>query len=245
MKVIIMAAGRGTRISRHINDKPKCLVEISEGLTLIEYTIKLLQKKGIVDIVVITGYKSDEIKKVLKNQVRYYENCFFDITNSLVSLWFAKEEINSKDDLILMNGDVFLEESLLEDIIAYKKDITVFSDENRKEDADYKLFYKNSVLKKYGKELELQETTGEYIGVIKILKNEHENIKNKLAEMIKKQMHFLWWENIIYTMSEEREIYVKNVENKFWAEVDYIEDYIRIKEFIKENKEKSDYFNGV
>ena len=31
-------------------------------------------------------------------------------------------------------------------------------------------------------------------------------------------------------MANEREIYVKDIQGKFWAEVDYIEDYERILE---------------
>ena len=35
MNIIILAAGRGTRLGKHNNNKPKCLFEIN-GLSLIE-----------------------------------------------------------------------------------------------------------------------------------------------------------------------------------------------------------------
>ena len=48
--------------------------------------------------------------------------------------------------------------------------------------------------------------------------------------MIAVQEHSVWWENVLYGMANEREIYVKDIQGKFWAEVDYIEDYERILE---------------
>ena len=48
--------------------------------------------------------------------------------------------------------------------------------------------------------------------------------------MIAVQEHSVWWENVLYGMAKEREIYVKDIRGKFWAEVDYIEDYERILE---------------
>ena len=50
----------------------------------------------------------------------------------------------------------------------------------------------------------------------------------KLNEMINTQQHSVWWENILYQMVGKRDVYVDEVNGKFWAEVDYIEDYERI-----------------
>ena len=44
MKVLILAAGRGTRISRYLSGKPKCTVDIGGGQCLIEYTIVFFNK---------------------------------------------------------------------------------------------------------------------------------------------------------------------------------------------------------
>ena len=44
------------------------------------------------------------------------------------------------------------------------------------------------------------------------------------------QQHSVWWENVLYEMTRERDVYVQDVGGRFWAEVDYIEDYERILE---------------
>ena len=52
---------------------------------------------------------------------------------------------------------------------------------------------------------------------------------------IEKQHHGVWWENAIYDEVEKMFISVEDIKGLFWAEVDYIEDYERIKEYVKEN----------
>ena len=56
------------------------------------------------------------------------------------------------DDLLIMNGDVYLEEKLLDRILAQGRSPVMFADESRRETADYKFFYEDGILKKYGKE---------------------------------------------------------------------------------------------
>lgn len=229
-----MAAGKGTRISRHIDGKPKCTVEIKKGQTLIEHTIKSLIKKGIKDITIILGYRGDVIKEVLKEyNIKYYENPFYDVTNSIASLWFAKEELKDEEDILFMNGDVFFEEHFIDIILKEKRSPVLYSDEMRIEEADYRFKYENGILKEYGKELSNEKTTGEYIGVARIEKEDLKEMEIQLNKMIKNQDYSLWWENILYSLSNEREIYIKNVKDVFWAEVDYIEDYQRIKTFLE------------
>ena len=66
------------------------------------------------------------------------------------------------------------------------------------------------------------------------LRYTHEFIE-KLETMIASQNHSVWWENIIYNIANDQSVYVKEIDGKFWAEVDYIEDYERILKFRKIN----------
>ncbi|WP_153056029.1 NTP transferase domain-containing protein, partial [Streptococcus suis] len=67
MKIILLAAGRGTRISRYIQDRPKCTVNLTEKQTLIEYTVSMFNRYGFDDISIILGYRQDVIREVLKD----------------------------------------------------------------------------------------------------------------------------------------------------------------------------------
>jgi choline kinase len=232
MKALIFAAGKGTRISRYIEGKPKCTLDIG-GITLIEDTIKKLNAKGIAEIAVVLGYKSEVIKEILKEyNVTFYYNYFYDVTNSIASAWMARDFYDD-NDYIIMNGDVFLEEKLLEQIMTETLSPVLFVDDTRKEEADYKFYYENNLLIKYGKDLHGDDISGEYIGVAKIGKDFITKFLEQLNYMITNSKHNVWWENVLYSMSTNREIYVKDILGKFWAEVDYIEDYQRILNFKK------------
>lgn len=228
MKVLILAAGRGTRISRYLSGKPKCTVDIGNGMCLIQYTVDLLKSRGIKEIGIVLGYRESVIREVLKDkEVTFYYNPFYDVTNSIASAWFAKDFIQG-EDLLIMNGDVYLEDQLLDLILAEQKSPVMFADESRKETADYKFCYENGILKKYGKELEGDDITGEYIGIGRFSAAFLPQFVKQLEQMISVQEHSVWWENVIYSLSEKQPVLVEDVAGHFWAEVDYIEDYERI-----------------
>ncbi len=229
MKALLLAAGRGTRISRYLGGNPKCTVDIG-GQKLIQYTIDLLHKKGIHDIAMVLGYRADVIKKTLEGrEITFYNNPFFDVTNSIASAWFARDFLKGDSDTLIMNADVYLEESLLDKMLECEKSPVMFADGTRKEEADFKFQYHHGVLEKYGKELTGSDISGEYIGVGRFnAEFMRVSFLPKLEEMIGAQNHSVWWENILYSMVGQQPIYVEEMDGLFWAEVDYIEDYLRI-----------------
>lgn len=235
MKLLILAAGRGTRISRHINDVPKCTVELPVmNKPLIFRTIKQFKSRGVTDITIATGFKSEVIEGIVGElDVKVVRNPFYDVTNSIASVWFCRNELDG--DCILMNGDVFLEDSLVDLIIEEKSPRVLYCDSTRIEDADYRFNYSNGVLNKFGKDLDVSETTGEYVGVAKISSGFIDTFKAKLVSMVQEQSHGKWWEDVLYEMVGKRDIFVRDISGKFWAEIDYIEDYQRIRDWVSEN----------
>lgn len=231
MKILLLAAGRGTRISRYLAGNPKCTVDIGEA-KLIQYTIELLHRKGITDIAMVLGYRAEVLRELLKNQgIKFYYNPFYDVTNSIASAWFAKDFLEDFDDTLIMNADVYMEEGLLDKILACKKSPVMFADSTRKEEADYKFKYQNGILEKYGKQLIGDDVTGEYIGIGRFSKEFMPEFLSMLDTMVSSQNHSVWWENVLYSMVGQRDIFVEEVNGLFWAEVDYVEDYERILRF--------------
>lgn len=229
MKVLLMAAGKGSRISRYIEGSPKCTVNIGET-SLIEYTIKQFKSRGIDDIAIVLGYRGDLIKKILRDyRIIYLYNYFYDITNSIASAWFARDFM--VDDMIVMNADVYLESAIFDKILKEDKSPVLFSDGSRREQADYKFYYEGNELIKYGKKLEGKDITGEYVGIAKIDANFTPFFVERLEKLIENGKHGMWWEDVLYSYVGEKMVYVEDIQGMFWAEVDYIEDYERILQF--------------
>ncbi len=228
MKALLLAAGRGTRISRYLSGDPKCTVNIG-GDRLITYTVKKLKEKGVDRIGIALGYRADVIRSVLAGtDVRFFTNPFYDVTNSIASAWFAGEFLEGQEDTLIMNADVYLEDSLFDQILESSASPVMFADSTRKEEGDYKFKYENNLLQKYGKELTGEDISGEYVGIGRFAGSFMPVFLQKMKEMIDTQQHGVWWENVLYSMVGTEPVYVEEVNGRFWAEVDYIEDYQRI-----------------
>ena len=227
MKAILLAAGVGSRISNDIGQMPKSILPVN-GQPLIVHTVELLQKNHI-EVTIITGFKHRVIEETLKDhRVRFYYNPFFKVTNSIGSLWFARDEFFDGEDILIANADVYYTQELLDIILADPHDRFLLSDKTRVDVGDYFFFSENGVLRKYGKELAREERDSEYVG-IGVLKREWvKKFHDQLCSMIENGEYNLWWENVLYSLVESDTIFTVDVNGIFWSEVDTIEDYQRV-----------------
>lgn len=237
MKMIMLAAGKGTRISRQVDGKPKCCLNIG-GIELINRNIQKLKTLGFDEIIVATGYKKDHVtSKVPDSDVVFVNNPFYEVTNSIASLWFCQGNIKTTSDLYIMNGDVFFDENILRELINTNESVTMIGDSSRIDEADYKFKWDdNYKLRRFGKELPKTDISGEYVGIAKIKEGFVPSFVNKLNKMILQGEYNCWWEDVLYRLSSEKEVDINVLDLKgehFWAEIDFIEDYNRIVEYLK------------
>ena len=230
-KAILMAAGRGTRISRTIGDTCKCTLDIG-GVPLIRHTIEMLLKYDIEPHVVV-GYNKETIFKSLDGlPVHFHENVFYSVTNSLVSLWWAREEL-SGNSIILGNADVFWEDDILGILLAETRDCVMLSDSSRVEQGDYLFNVKEEKITAFGKGMDCHRANCEYVGLARIQGDIIIKCRERIEAMVTSQQHGNWWEQALYSMIEQRPIWSTDISGHFWAEVDFIEDYNRILDYLK------------
>lgn len=231
MRAILMAAGMGTRISSETN-KPKSLLPLKDE-SIIHHTVRMLNEHNI-DVCVVVGYKKDYIIDELNDlKVDFVYNPFFRVTNSIASLYLARDYLD--DDIILANADVYWDEDILAKLFEYDEEVVMLADTSRVEVGDYFFKSDNGVLKDYGKELKLKDRTSEYVGIAKIRSSFLPGFKKQLIALIENEEYNFWWENTLYSMCEKNPIYVKDIYPLFWGEVDTKEDYQRILNYL-ENK---------
>ena len=231
---ILMAAGCGTRISREINNYCKCTLDIG-GVPLIRYTVQMLIDNGI-DVHIVVGYDAERVIGALEGlPVTVHRNDLYSITNSLVSLWFAKEAL-AGDIVILGNADVYWEESLLQKLLTETRDNVMLCDYSRVEMGDYLFRVEDGKLLAFGKGNNCAGANCEYVGLAAIRGGMIPRFKERLELLVRNQHHSFWWEQVLYSMTEEQPIWAEDVEGAFWAEIDYIEDYGRILEYRKNVK---------
>lgn len=230
MKVFILAAGVGTRISRIAQGKPKCLLEMGGG-TLIRQMVTRLRRRGLTEITLVTGYRHELIEQELGDLVGYRHNPFYHVTNSIASLWFARDLLEG--DVLITNGDLFYEDSLLDTVLADRRDAVMLADTSRIKGADYRFQFDGDRIVGYGKEIPDEETHGEYVGIASLRASFLPLFKRRLEELVARQETGKWWEDVLYSyIPEGVPIRYRDVAGTFWAEVDYVEDYDRILNWI-------------
>lgn len=116
MKTVIMAGGKGTRISSVANDIPKPMMRI-EGKPVLEYEIECLRDQGFTDIIIVVGHLgkiimdyfgdgsgiSEASGKPFGVNIEYFEEKA--PMGNAGALFKIKDKIG-KEDFLLLNADI-------------------------------------------------------------------------------------------------------------------------------------------
>ncbi|MDP3395317.1 MAG: aminotransferase class I/II-fold pyridoxal phosphate-dependent enzyme [Methanoregula sp.] len=126
MKAIILAAGYGRRMRPLTNDCHKTLLRIGET-TIIERIVDSLRYHAVTDIIVVTGYLSEQLRAFLCSrykdvQFTFVHNEHYATTNNIHSLHLAISSVNIDDDILLIESDLIYEDAVLEKILASRHD---------------------------------------------------------------------------------------------------------------------------
>ena len=142
MKVVIMAGGRGTRISSVASDIPKPMIKI-EGKPVLEHEIECLRMQGFTDIIItvshlgniIMDYFGDGSKispvtgKTFGVNIEYY---FEEVPlGNAGALFKIKEKLT--EDFLLLNADAMFDVDFNRFVSAHKKSgalVTLFTHPN-------------------------------------------------------------------------------------------------------------------
>ncbi|MHA1477557.1 MAG: bifunctional sugar-1-phosphate nucleotidylyltransferase/acetyltransferase [Promethearchaeota archaeon] len=128
MKAVIIAAGKGKRLSPITSSTPKPMIPIG-GKPLLEHSILSLREVGITEILIIVGYRENIIKDYFGDGLNKF-NVKIDYISQIEHLGtahavgFAKDFVG-EDNFLLMYGDLLTDPKVFEEIIiSYKKDQT-------------------------------------------------------------------------------------------------------------------------
>ena len=175
MKAIILAAGQGTRLRPHTNDRPKCMVLLA-GRPLIEHQLAVLESCGVRDIIIVGGYAADK----LPSNRRVILNERFETTNMVHSLFCARDWLVGDEALLVSYGDIVYEPKVLQAVIESPGEIALSIDlkwqrywelrnPNPLDDAEsLKLDPQGFILELGKKPKNLAEIQGQYMGLFKI-----------------------------------------------------------------------------
>src|SRR5574344_1722304 len=193
MNYIILAAGKGSRLHPYTRNYPKSMLQVANGETVLQRTINMIKKNDkTASITTIVGFNQDEIKNTI-NGCDFIENPFWNDTNSIASLWFARDLLN--DSVTIINADIVYSEPLWEYVIKTQMEAFVCLDSSVKSEGDYNVQILNDKVIVMSKEL--TSYYGEYAGVTKLNKKNALILKNEILKMVKDGFYNEWYENAV------------------------------------------------
>jgi choline kinase len=115
MKAVILSAGYGSRLLPLTMEIPKCLVKV-QGREILLRQLATLAEAGIEEAAIVVGYRHRQVRqfiaeRALPLRVSTVFNPFWSVSNSIGSVWVAREHL--LEPFCLLNGDTIFDETVL------------------------------------------------------------------------------------------------------------------------------------
>ena len=232
MRIIILAAGKGTRAFPLTKNTPKPLLDIGNGVTLLEKQLENIQKSKAVDeVILVIGYLAEQIEVKLKIyeekglKITTVYNPFYEMSNNLISLWLAKHYMD--DDFLITNGDNIFEPDVFADLVN-KNDDGIFlttSKKSKYNEGDMKVVLKDKTVARVSKEIPVNEASCESVGLVLVKGEKYRSIFKKNLEVLARNKSYtnkFWLE--VFNLMNSHGIAIKTfkIDGKTkWREVDF------------------------
>jgi len=231
MKGIILAAGRGSRLKKLTNNKPKCLVKF-KGQTLLDGIINNFLYNKIKDIYVVTGYREKKIKSSLIKKIYNSKWNKSSIFKSLICC----EKILKKSSCIISYSDIYYKRKNINVLKSMRGDICLLSNSNWKFQwkkrfldplSDLETFkVKKNILIDIGRKTNnIKDINGQYMGLIKINPRGWKKIMSHKKNYYKNKIDDLDITKFLSTFikNKNNKVFVKKIKTE-WHEIDSQKD---------------------
>ncbi len=235
MQAVILAAGMGKRLKELTQNNAKCMVKVN-GISLIERTLNILDKKQLSKIVVVVGFEKNKLVDYISNlhirtPVVFVENQVYDKTNNIYSLLLAKEYL-SKEDTLLLESDIIFEESVIDILLKDSRQTLALVDKFASwMDGTCMELDEDDSIKEFipGKYLRFEEKEAYYktVNIYKFSKDFSANIYIPFLEAYITAMGVNeYYESVIklIAMLEKSGIRAKRLTGQIWYEIDDAQD---------------------
>lgn len=243
-KAVILAAGLGSRLKPLTDEIPKCLTEV-HGQTITEHTLDILEKYGIKETVLVVGYLGEIVRDRIGRQYRdmrisYIENNIYDETNSMYSAWLAKDIL--KEGALLIEGDTFFDDKLIGEILkrddgksywiadqfrrGYEGSMSITDSEKRIVD----IRIVRAQLAAY------EENYYKSTGILKITSEYGKILASWLDDEVRGGNVNIYYDLVVAKHLKDYPIYVHDVTGLKWAELDSLDDVIRVEKIFTPRK---------
>lgn len=248
---VILAAGMGTRLMPLTKEIPKALLRINET-TLLERMIRNCINAGISKFIVVVGYNKDKVidfcPKIAEKyniEIETLTNEDYEVTNTSVSTYIAGRFIGqNSEDFILINGDNVVDPKIIERLASSKNTGMVIDNFKDLNEESFKLIIEdmtlnedgsiaNGKIESIGKELDIPSSSGEFIGISKVIAADIADFNNILEELISQNPQN-YYDFAFKDLSRIKTIDYILTNGLKWTEIDDMNDWQNAKELVNE-----------
>lgn len=235
INAIILAAGKGTRLGDLTLTKPKCLLEISKGFTILDSQLKsLLGTKKIDSITIVVGYRHEDIITHVKLNyigapIKFCLNNDYQVSNTAQSLLYGLQSLHTEvTNVIQLNGDVVCSQVVIPSLLNQDQELSFASVKRHKlRDEEMKVFLKDSSnqILSISKEIMPNIAIGEAFGINFFANSFIKKMISALKKVYSKdsQSYFEAALNEVISNSLEK-LYMHDIGKEFALEIDYVAD---------------------
>ena len=237
MQGLILAAGASRRLYPLTENTPKCLLDIG-GLPILSHQLNALKKYDINDVIIVLGYYKEMIidyinKNYSEMKFTFITNEHYLDTNTSYSAYLCKDLLSSSDTL-LMNGDVLYPPSLLKQIINSDYETVLAVDIKKCGDEEVKVIVDNNKrIISIGKELNVENSLGEFIGVAKLSIPFCNSFSLSLSKLIDDGGKSDYFESAIDPLLNTHNVYFEDITHLPCIEIDFNEDLQKANQLVK------------
>jgi choline kinase len=226
MRVIIPAAGQGTRLLPHTAQKPKCLVPVG-GIPIIERLLNQLCDTGAKEVICVTGYRADQLEEHVSRIARrppvtFIHNPRYERSDNIVSLLATEEYFD--DEVCVIDSDVLLSQRLVDLLVDGEGDAAVVDTTKRWPDIDMAAETHDGALWHLAKELPPERTSGEFFGVSRWTAEGARRLIDTVRDMVAHGTTGVWYPFAIRSLAKRHRVAVLEAQPDEWIEVDSTRD---------------------
>lgn len=232
MTYIVLAAGKGNNLQPLTLKYAKTSYKLDEETTVLQRMVRSIrQTDKTAEIVVVVGYKAEEIKKELEGEnVVFVVNPFYEVTNSISSIWFARDYLE-RENVTIVHGDVVFSNEIVNSYLTVPTDFPyVLVDSSYECPGAYNAVIQEDQVLVMSKKLE--HFTAKYCCMTKLDPVSSRLLKQEVDSMIYDNMYDQYFEDSLVQMImfHDFQLFFRDIAGKKWAEVDTVDDLLTAQE---------------
>lgn len=230
IKALIFNSGIGSRMGKFTKDRPKCLVELPNGETILSRQLRILSECGIREAIITTGkYTSEIISEAEKNtniKFTFIENSEYFRTNYIYSMYLAKDYLDS--DILMLHGDLVFDKKIVMKLLSsHESNICAVSCRSDLPEKDFKARVENGYLKEVSVNI-FGDDCYAFQPMYRLSKAAVQRWSGKIDEYILAGKSGVYAENALNEILSELPVAVTAYDDCYINEIDNEDDFFRV-----------------